>query len=136
MKLNANEISAAQARLEDRLADDLAREMRLLEWGKWSRQHGGNLGYPPCLLQYLAKNPMNWERDLSVPIGSIDDDSAMRIEAAITALDSAARKIVVTLYKERLVLEKASAITAYPIERIRDIRNRALGALWEALGQP
>jgi len=135
MKLNTHEVSAAQARVEDRLADDLAQAMQLLEWGKWSRSHGDHLGYPVCLLRFCANNPNNWERDLSTPIGSIDDDTALRIEAAITALDFTARKIVVTLYKERVPLQKAHMVTAYPVERIREIRNRALGQLWDTLGQ-
>ena len=133
MKLNTHEISAAQARIEDRLAERLAQNLQLLEWGKWARQNGATLGYPPCFLQFLAKNPLNWERDLSAPIGNIDDDTALRIEAAITALDFTSRKIVVTLYKERVPLQKAHTVTAYPVERIREIRNRALGQLWDTL---
>lgn len=133
MKLNTHEISAQQARMEDKLAEQLAESLQLLAWGKWARQSGRSLGYPPCLLSFLAKNPLNWEKDLSIPIPDIDDETAMRIEAAITALDFTSRKIVVTLYKERVPLQKAHTVTAYPVERIREIRNWALGQLWDTL---
>lgn len=115
-------------RFEQVQAESIAEDLHLWEWGRWARDDMRSLGYPPCLLQFVAKG---WpEKDLRRLVGRIDDTEAMRIDAAVARLPFSHRKVILTIYRLGVPVRDLPGVLAWSGRRIEEYRREALGMLW------
>jgi DNA-directed RNA polymerase specialized sigma24 family protein len=123
----AEAVVIALAARDETKAAGLAETLRLWEWGRWSRKDGGDLGYPPCLLRFVAKG---WpEKDLRRFVPDMKDEEAMRIDTAIASLPFEHRKVLITIYKYGVESRKLSEVLSWSRHRIEQLHNQALGML-------
>lgn len=128
----ARQIIASEKQIEiDRLermqAESLAEELRLWEWGNWSRDDVRSLGYPPCLLRFVARG---WpEKDLRRLVGRISDVEGIRIDAAVAQLPFSHRKVVLTIYRLGVPMREVPGVLSWSRHRVDQLHNQALGML-------
>lgn len=123
----ASAINTALVEREHSENQSLAESLRLWEWGRWSRREGGDLGYPPCLLRFVARG---WpEKDLRRVIPDMGDDEAMIIDGAIASLPFEHRKVLITVYKYGVESRRLSEVLSWSRHKIDQLHNQALGML-------
>lgn len=125
------ELDAQIDRMERIEADEMADRLLLWEWGAWSRRTGDTLGYPACLLPFSAKG--SWEKNLRRYIASINDDEAMRIDAAVAALPGMHRAVVIAVYRLGIETRRLPQVLQTSAHQIAAYRNQAIGILWQSL---
>lgn len=104
-----DQIDAEIQRKEELEADDLAKSMRLPEWGYWSRCFDPGLGYSKPTLVFEAKGW--WAPDgLPTRIPRIADDQAMVIDGAIARLGHPYREAIELVY---LQLQSYRSLSRY-----------------------
>jgi hypothetical protein len=130
MVLAAAELEQEIERLETMQDESLADQLRLWDWGQWARHEGKSLGYPPCLLQFTAKGSRAVEKDLRRIAARIDDDEALRIDAAVARLPFSHRKVIIAIYKAGIPKRDLPNVLAWPERRIAEYRHQAVGMLW------
>lgn len=104
-----NEIDAEIERMEEAAADDLARHMRLPEWGYWARCDDSGLGYSKPVLVFEAKGWWATE-ELKSRIPRISDDQALLIDGAIGVLGHPYREAIERVY---LQLQSYRSLSRY-----------------------
>lgn len=103
-----NEIDAEIERMEEAEADDLAKLMRLPEWGYWARCFDAGVGYSKPVLVFEAKG---WDAPtLTTRIPRIADDQALQIDAAIATLGHPYREAIERVY---LQLQSYRSLSRY-----------------------
>jgi hypothetical protein len=122
-----SEIRAEIDRLEAIQTESIAESLLLWEWGRWSHGALRDLGYPPCLLRFVAHG---WkERSLRRIVASIDDADAVRIDAAVASLPFCHRKVVITIYQWQVETRRLPETLGWSRHRIDQLHNQALGML-------
>lgn len=102
------EVDTQIERMEEAAADDLAKSMRLPEWGYWARCFDAGVGYSKPVLVFEAKG---WDApDLKARIPRIADDQALLIDAAIAKLGHPYREAIERVY---LQLHSYRSLTRY-----------------------
>jgi DNA-directed RNA polymerase specialized sigma24 family protein len=119
-------------RLEDANADQIAEDLQLYPWGRWSRINSGRLGYARPADQFSAKG--TWEPDLRRHIVTISDADAMRIDAAVAKLRGTQRIVIEAIYKDWIPWKKLPEELGVSVNTIRKYQHQGLGALEILLG--
>jgi hypothetical protein len=133
-RATAKEIETEIERLEHLNAETLADEMGLWGWGKWARSDGSSLGYPRCLLPFVAKG---WgEKDLGRVITDIPEEQALRIDQAVSGLPVQHRTVIVAIYQAWTPIRSLPLKMNIPRSRMEQYHNQAVGMIWAALKTP
>lgn len=130
MALSAADVEHEIQSLERMQDESLADSLRLWEWGQWARREGKSLGYPPCLLRFTAKGSNASTTDLRRIASPIDDDDALRIDAAVARLPLSHRKVIIAIYKVGIPRRELPDALAWTERRIAEYRHQAIGMLW------
>jgi hypothetical protein len=131
MGMTAQQIGHELDQLAHLNAETLAEEIGLFGWGKWARAEGGNLGYPACLLPFVAKG---WgEKDLSRVITDIAEERALTIDAAIARLPVQHKAIIVAIYRAWTPIRTLPLKLGMPRSRVEQYHNQAVGMIWSNL---
>ncbi len=131
--MTASEIGFEIGQFEIVAAEQTAAELKLPEWGSWKRRGDSlrHLSYPPCTLDFRARN--RERADLALVVNEITDEEGNRIELAVRSLPKDYRMLISAIYMGRVSVRDLAKHTNRSRQAVDHMHNRALGMLTEKL---